>query len=108
MWITDTSYRNKLHLSSRTRKNPVHLVSVMMHFTKDKGTFRRFCVELISADPQLINLKKVEVDMEAAVFSEFQSVICQLLQLYCTQHLQQRDEKAIDSCHQKLHYTRRK
>ena len=101
MWITDTSYRNKLLLSSRTRKNPVHLGPVMMHFTKDEGTFRRFSVELISANPQLINLKKVGVDMEAAIFNGFQSVISKLLQLYCARHLRQRDEKAIDSCHQK-------
>ena len=73
----------------------------MMHFTKDEGTFRKFCVELISANPHLINLKKVGVDMEAAIFNGFQSVISKLLQLYCARYLQQRDEKAIDSCHQK-------
>ena len=101
MWITDTSYRNKGLLSSRTIKNPVHLGPIMMHFTKDEGTFRKFCVELISANPHLINLKKVGVDMEAAIFNGFQSVISKLLQLYCARHLQQRDEKAIDSCHQK-------
>ena len=88
-------------LSSRTRKTPVHLGPVMMHFTKDEGTFRRFCVELISANPQLINLKKVGMDMKAAIFNGFQSVISKLLQLYCVRYLQQRDEKTIDSCHQK-------
>ena len=72
-----------------------------MHFTKDEGTFRKFCVELISANPHLIDLKKVGVDMEAAIFNGFQSVISKLLQLYCARHLRQRDEKAIDSCHQK-------
>ena len=101
MWITDTSYRNKQLLSSRTRKNPVHLGPTMMHFTKDEGTCRKICVELISANPQLINLKKVGVDIEDAIFNGFQSVICKLLQLYCARHLKQRDEKAIDSCHQK-------
>ena len=69
-----------------------------MHFTKDEETFRRFCVELILANSQLINLKKVG---EAAIFNGLQSVICKLLQLYCAQHLQQREEKATDSCHQK-------
>ena len=40
--------------------------------------------------------------MEAAVFNGFPSVISRvLLQPYCVRHLQQRDEKAIDSCHQK-------
>ena len=97
MWIAGTSYHNKRCLSSRTKKNPVYLDPVKMHLTKDEATFRRFCVELISANPQLIYLKKVGVDVEAAVFNGFQSVICKLLQLYCPQHLQQRDEKAIDS-----------
>ena len=82
MWITGTLYHNKRLLSSRTRKSLVHLIPVMMHFTKDEGTFSRFCVELISASPQLINLKKVGVDVEAAVFSGFQSVIC----YSCTVH----------------------
>ena len=72
-----------------------------MHFTKDEETFRRFRVELISANPQLINLKKVGVYMEAAIFNGFQRVICKLLQLYCARHSTERDEKAIDSCHQK-------
>ena len=101
MWITDTPYRNKRLLSSRARKNPVHLNPAMTHFAKNEGTFRRFCVELISANLQLINLKKAGVDMEAAIFNGFQSVITKLSQLYCARHLQQRDEKAIDSCHQK-------
>ena len=70
-----------------------------MHFTKDEETFRRFRVELISANPQFINLKKVGVYMEAAIFNGFQRVICKLLQLYCTRHSTERDEKAIDSCH---------
>ena len=47
-----------------------------MHFTKDEETFRRFCVELISAIPQLMNLEKVGVDMDSAIFNGFLSVIC--------------------------------
>ena len=47
-----------------------------MHFTKNDETFRRFCIELTLANPELINLNKVWVDMDAAVFNEFQSAIC--------------------------------
>lgn len=50
---------------------------------------------------QLINLKKVGVDIEAGIFNELQTVICKLLQLCCARHLQQRDEKTVGSCHQK-------
>ena len=81
MWITDTSYRIKRLLSSRARENPMHLGPVTMHFTKYEETFRRFCVELISANPQLISLKKLGVDMEAAIFNGFQGGIWKLLQL---------------------------
>ena len=88
MWITGTSYCNNRLLNSRRRKDPVHLGPVMTHFTNDEGTFRRFCVGLILANSQLINLKKVGVDEEAAVFNGLQNVICKLLQLYCAQHLQ--------------------
>ena len=74
--ITETSYYNKQLLSSRTWKNVVDLGPVIMHFTKDEETFRRFCVELISAIPQLMNLEKVGVDMDSAIFNGFLSVIC--------------------------------
>ena len=97
MWITETSYRNKSLLSSRSRKNPVHLSPVMMLLTKDEETFRRFGVELTSTNSQLIKLKKVGLNMELVIFNRFQSVIYKLLQLYCTRHLQQGDEKAVNS-----------
>lgn len=70
-----------------------------MHFTKDEETFR-FCVELISAIPQQMNLTKVGVVMDSAIFNGFQSVICKLFYLYRAQHLQQKDEKATESWHQ--------
>ena len=71
MWIADTSYCNKQLLSSRVRKNLVHLCPVITQFTKDEETFRSFCAEMISANPQLINLKKVAVDIKAKIFSRF-------------------------------------
>ena len=84
LWITKTSYRNKQLLNSRTSRNAV--CSVMMHFTKYEEGSSMFCVELISANPQSINLKKVGVGMEVAIFTGFQSVISNFLQLYCVRH----------------------
>ena len=101
MWVTDTSYRNKRLLSARSRSNPVHLGPVMFHISKDDETFRRFCMELIASNPNLINLRKVGVDMEAAIYSGFRSVIPKLLELYCVKHLQDRDKIAIDKLHNK-------
>ena len=58
----------------------------MMHFTKYEEGSSMFCVELISANPQPINLKKVGVGMEVAIFTGFQSVVSNFLQLYCVRH----------------------
>ena len=78
MWITDTCYRNKRLLNARSRCHPVYTGPVMFHFSKDEETFRNFCLELVSANPNIINLKKVGVDMEAAIFNGFQSVVAKL------------------------------
>ena len=83
---THTSYYDKQFLSSRTRKNPVHLGSVMMSFSKNEKGWR-FFVELISTNPQSISLKKVRVDMEDAIFTGFQIVIYNFLHLYGVRHL---------------------
>ena len=101
MWITDTSYRNKRLLSARSRGNPVHLGPVMFHMSKDDETFRRFSMEIIASNPNLINLRKIGVDMEAAIYNGFQSAIPKLMQLYCVKHLQDRDKIAIDKLHKK-------
>ena len=98
LWITKTSYHNKQLLNSRTSRNAVNLGPVMMHFTKFEEGSRMFYVELSSANPQPINLKNVGVGMEVSIFTGFQSVISNFLQLYCVRYLQQRDEKIIDSC----------
>ena len=102
LWVTDTSYRNKRLISTKSRANPVYLGPVMLHFTKDEEAFRRFCLEMISVNPAISNLRKIGVDMEAAIFNGFKSVLTGLFQLYCVRHLQQRDEKAVDKCHEKV------
>ena len=76
----------------------------MMPFLKNEETFRRFCIELVSANPQLINLNKVGVDMEVSIFSGFQSAICKLLQLYCGQHLLTPEEQRRFKTYQKKEF----
>ena len=73
----------------------------MLHFTKNEETFRQFCAELLSANPQLNGLTKIGVDMESAIFNGFKSLNKHLLQLYCVRHLRQRDEVAIKKLHEK-------
>ena len=77
----------------------MHLSLIMILFSKNEETFSRFSVELISANPHLIHLRKVGAEMETSILNGFQSIICKLLPLYCAQHLHQRDEKRTDNYH---------
>ena len=88
MWLTDTSLRNHRLLSTRNGKHPVLLGPCMLHFRKTEESFRRFCGELLSANPSLENLKKVGTDMESAIYGGFKSLLPKLLQLLCVRHLQ--------------------
>ena len=83
MWVTDTSYRNHRVMSTRNKKHPVALGPVMFHFAKEEETFRRFCLELIAGNPKLMEIKKVGVDMESAIFNGFKSVLIKLTRLNC-------------------------
>ena len=37
MWLTDTCYRNKRLINSKSGAHPVFLGLVMLHFTKDEA-----------------------------------------------------------------------
>lgn len=95
MWITDTSYRNKRLLNPTTRKHPVFLGPIMIHFSKTEKTFGRFALELVSANPNLKHLKKIGVDLESAIFKGFKNMIPTLKRLVCVFHLKKRDESKL-------------
>ena len=75
MWIRDTSYRNKRLLNPTIGKHPVFLGQVMLHLSKNEKTFGRFALELVSANPKLKYLKKIEVDLESTIFNGFSNII---------------------------------
>lgn len=92
LWITDTSYINQRLINPSSGRSPVHLGPLMLHFTKTEQTFGRFALELVSANPNLKNLKFLGVDLEAAIFKGFENIIPGLNRLLCARHLSQRDE----------------
>ena len=47
----------------------------MFHFTKDIGAFGRLSLELLAADPKLIELKNIGVDMESAIYQSFNPLV---------------------------------
>ena len=68
----------------------------MFHFTKHEGAFGRFALELWAADPKLIELKNIGVDMESAIYQGFKNFIPSANRLLCVRRLKQRDEKKLD------------
>ena len=56
-------------------KNPIFVGLMMLHFTKDEGAFGRFALEILAADPKLIELKNLGVDMVSAIYQGFKNFI---------------------------------
>ena len=87
----------------------------MFHFTKDESAFCRFALELLAADPKLIELKKIGFDMETAIYRGFKNFIPSVNRILCVRHLKQRDEKKLDqllkrlklsaACHQQAKFS---
>ena len=69
----------------------------MLHFMKDEETYQRFCLEILWANIGFLNLRQIGVDMEAAIFNGFQSVLRSLEKLSCVRHLQEGYQKAIEN-----------
>ena len=90
LWVTDTSYGNKRLINRESGKNPIFLGPMMLHFTKDEGAFDRFAPELLAADPKLIELKNLGVDMESAIYQGFKNFIPSINHLLCG-HFKQRE-----------------
>lgn len=72
----------------------MYLDPIMILITKNEETSSRFSVELISANPQLISLRKVGANMKTSILNGFQSIICKFFRHH-HQHLHQRDEKRL-------------
>ena len=87
MWVTYTSLRNKRLRNPVSGKHPIFLSLVMIYFTKDKATFGRFVLELVTWSSNLRAFKEIVVDLESAIFELFESIIPSLNCLVCRQHL---------------------
>ena len=97
MRLTDTCYRNKRLINSKSGAHPVFLGPVMLHFTKDEATFSRFALELLLSKSSFLRLKTIGVDLEAAITSGFQKVVPLLKKLVCVRHLSKRDEVKLNN-----------
>ena len=83
LWTKDTSYRNKRLVNPRTGDNPVFLGPALLHFTY----FLQIALEMLAIKSEIVNLKKIGVDMEDAIFNGMKSIFKQLTSLLCVKHL---------------------
>ena len=67
----------------------------MLLFTKDKKTFGRVGLEILSASPKLKNISFIGVDLESAIFTRLKTVIPGLCRLICVCHLMKADESKL-------------
>ena len=58
-WLTDTSYSNLSLIDSVSGKNPEFPGPNMIHFRKDRETYRRFAGEMLMAEPELHSVKQI-------------------------------------------------
>ena len=95
MWVTDTCYRNKRLVNPVNKQHPIFIGPTLFHFTKDESTFSRLALELIDAEPKLVDLKFIGVDLEEAITEGMKRIIPNVNILYCVRHLKQRDEEKL-------------
>ena len=93
LWVTDTTYRNKRLINLETKKHPVFLGPIMIHFTRDD--FARSALELLYANKDVRKLNQVGVDMESAIYNEFQHHFPDLCRLLCVRRLSKRDKSKL-------------
>ena len=63
LYLTDTTYPN-LSLHDINGKHPKFLGPSFWHFKRTRETYRRFAGELLIYKPLLINLHKIEYDLD--------------------------------------------
>ena len=70
LWLTDTSDTSTALMKAQDTKHPEFLTMVhpmMVHFTKDQGTYRRLATEIVTAKPNLSNISMISHDMDQAI-----------------------------------------
>ena len=67
LWLKDTSYTNTALIKTQDTKHSEFPGPMMVHFTKDQGTYRRLATEIVTAKPNLSNISMIGHDMDQAI-----------------------------------------
>ena len=60
---------------------------VLMHMSKEEAVFQRFALEMVTANPEMLELKSLGNDLEKAIFKGFKSVIKNVNNRLCVKHM---------------------
>ena len=74
LWITDSCYKNGRLVHNATGDHPAYLGPLLFHFTKEEFTFTRFALEMVGLNPEITNVRLVQIWMR-----QFTTVWKQLL-----------------------------
>ena len=105
MWVTDSCYQNKRPIEDASGHHQDLLDPALFHFTKDDQTFTWLALKLQASNPETRKRKKIDVDMEDAIFNGVQSLFQDVSKLYCVCHMEQRDEIKIGKFFAKFKYS---
>ena len=96
LWLTDTSYTNTTLIKTQDTKHPEFPGPMMVHFTKDQGTYQHLATEIVPAKPNLSNISTIAHDMGQAIKHGLTSIFSKAEGLVCLQHVSERDNKKLD------------
>ena len=96
LWLTDTSFTNESLVSEHTGKAPEFPSPFMLHFKKDRFTYRTFAGNLVIGNPNLLHVTKIGSDMDSALHNGIGDIFNKADRLICIQHLMERDAEKLN------------
>ena len=94
LWLIDASYTNTALIKTQDTKHPEFPESMMVHFTKDQGTYWRLTTEIVTAKPKLCNFSLTCHDMGQPIKNVLTSIFSRAESLVCLQHVIERDRRS--------------
>ena len=70
---------------------------MMVHFTKDRGTYRRLVTDIVTAKLNLANISMIGHDMDQAIKNGITSIFSKAESLTWLQHMSEHDSKKLDN-----------
>ena len=95
LWLTDTSFKNE-HLINSSGNHPIFL-GPSFHFRKVESAFSHFFFEMVSLDPEIIDLEKIGTDLDNAIYNGFSILAKNLGKLLCAFHLKRADKQKLSN-----------